>query len=40
MAGALGAIDLARAAILLHGPREAVTRAFIALGRTPRVIAR
>jgi zinc protease len=40
MASVLGAIDLARAAVLLNGPREAVTRAYAALGRTPRVIAR
>lgn len=40
MASALGAIDLARSAVLLHGPREAVTRAYAALGRTPRVISR
>ncbi len=40
MASALGAIDLARAAVLMHGPREAVTRAYAALGRTPRVISR
>ena len=31
-------IDLARGAILLSGPRDAVTRAFDALGRTPRVV--
>jgi hypothetical protein len=40
MASELGAIDLARAAVFLHGPREAVTRGYAALGRTPRVISR
>jgi hypothetical protein len=40
MVPALGAIDLSRAAILMSGPREAVTRAYAALGRTPRVLAR
>jgi zinc protease len=40
MAGTLGAIELGRAAVLMHGPRDAVTRAYAALGRTPRVISR
>jgi zinc protease len=40
MAPALGGIELARAAILMSGPPDAVTRAFAALGRTPRVLAR
>jgi len=40
MAPVLGALDLSRAAILLAGPHDAVTRAFAALGRTPRVVAR
>jgi zinc protease len=35
---ALDSIDLAAAAILLVGPRDAVTRSFTALGRTPRVL--
>jgi hypothetical protein len=34
----LRALDLARAAILLNGPRDPVTRAFAAIGRSPRVV--
>ncbi|MGN6108990.1 MAG: M16 family metallopeptidase [Kofleriaceae bacterium] len=40
LAPVLGSLDLARAAILLRGPEEAVARSFAALGRTPRVVAR
>jgi hypothetical protein len=36
----LRTIDLARGAILLSGPRDAVTRTFEVLGRTPRVVGR
>lgn len=36
----LRALDLTRAAILLDGPRDEVTRAFGVLGLTPRVVTR
>jgi zinc protease len=34
----LGSLDLTRAAILLRGQQDAVTRSFVALGRTPTVV--